>query len=88
MKIETKYNIGDEVFYFKDDKISGLWKGYIRHMYVARGQLTQGASESTSAFYTIDWDASFPENKIFKDKEEALAYCKDVCAYHVGEEIK
>ena len=81
MKVETKLNIGQEVYVIEDDKIV---KGRIKYIHIhAQGQ---GENLKTNIKYTIDLGVKFNEpwqvdksiEDIFENKEELIEYINGI----------
>ncbi len=68
MKIETKYNIGDELFYMKDNKIhhSYVWAVKYEETMIGAGQRV------TTIIYNINSSGDYKENELFLTKEELI----------------
>lgn len=88
VQVEIKYNVGDEVFYFKDDKIDALWKGKVSFFTIKQGNFDGTSFILQSVIkYSIDNKEPILEERVFLNKKEAEDYCIKICKYYVGEEI-
>lgn len=73
MTIETKYNVGDEVWFLKDNKATTMriWDIDIRVRTAYDGEKTYG-SYTRIFYYDFGCYNEIEENKLFPTKEELL----------------
>jgi hypothetical protein len=74
MKIETKYNLRDEVFFIFENKCS---KGYIQRIALSESVNVYDNSIQKLLFYEVAIQqeilkTSFKESKLFKTKQELI----------------
>lgn len=68
MVIETKYDIGDELFYMKDNKIhhSYVWEIGYKETMIGAGVRVK------TIIYNMNTHGDYKEEQLFKTKEELI----------------
>lgn len=64
MEIKTKYSIGNEVWYIKDNKVSST--------YIYEIHITINSKGNDSVIYNLNSIGNFKTNELFTSKEELL----------------